>query len=161
MLKGMNKLKVCTLFILLAYFFCCGLYQYSALSENITKKSIRQFQINPNQPFSPGNIIASCITEETGALPYKRHSLIYIGFDSDTVKVLRESTVVKWEAWKWVDVPWFSSATENLSCKVSSSSECIFTLVESISVKIEVIDGDGHIKATENREYISGGRNRN
>lgn len=124
--------------------------------ESAPPTAIKGFKVSPSQPFSPGDIVAEWITEEKGnQTPHKRHTLIYTGFENNTIKLLLEHTVIQWEGWQWAEVKWFSSATENQSCTVSSyRPECNLPLGNSLSIRLKVLNKRGEIMAEKSQTDI-------
>jgi len=115
-------------------------------SQNSNFK-VSEFKINQKPEIAPGDIIASCVVEEGGDIPYKRYALVYTDFENNNIKMLLEKTVVQWGGWSWSEVSWFSPITERKSCRVSSVvSECTVTLASQAEVKLKLIDNSGNIR---------------
>ncbi|MCF7907567.1 MAG: hypothetical protein K9L86_01650 [Candidatus Omnitrophica bacterium] len=138
--------KACrTLFLVVILALSLNLSVSNVYSQNSTFK-VSEFNINKKQPVSPGEIIASCVVEERGDIPYRRYALVYTDFENNNAKMLLEKTVVQWGGWGWSEVTWFSPTTERKSCKLSLvGSECTVTLTPKADLKLILNDDAGNI----------------
>jgi len=140
-MKFSNKIQTLVVGFSLVWF---SVYPQSSASK------ISDFKVNEKQSLSPGEIIASCVVEEGGDIPYKRYALVYTDFEDNTIRMLLEKTVVQWGGWSWSEVTWFSPVTQKKSCRVSlENSECIVTLAPETELKLKLIDSLGDIRVEQ------------
>ncbi|MBU1113026.1 MAG: hypothetical protein KKH93_04045 [Candidatus Omnitrophica bacterium] len=121
----------------------------SADAQSLNSK-VTNFILNNKQPVTPGNLIASCIVQEGGDIPYKRYALVYLDYDSsNNIKMVLEKTAVQWGGWGWVEISWFSPLIEKKSCRLFnlSGSECTVAMAGEVAIKLKLIDGLGGLSA--------------
>jgi len=122
----------------------------SVYSQNSDSLKVTNLWLSDKKAVAPGSLIASCIVEEKGDIPYKRYALIYIDYDGsgNNLKLVLEKTAIQWGGWEWEEVPWFSPVTEKKSCRVSvGNSDCIVAMAGQINIRLKLIDTLGNISA--------------